>query len=64
MSDPFGGPLFPPLFPDIFHITLDGRPVRTAEEAIEANLGFEEGANTGAGCGQDPEKVVEPPKGK
>jgi hypothetical protein len=55
------GPKLPPgvdrfdlLYP---YTTIDGRPMRTAKETIEANLGFEERSGTGAGCGQDPENV-------
>ena len=45
-----------------YYTTTDGRVVRTAKEAIQGNLSFENTANTGSGCGQDPENVVEPPK--
>lgn len=29
----------------------------SAEDAIEANLGYEEAWGTGAGCGQDPDNL-------
>jgi len=63
------GPQFPSPLGDLlrrsasgYYVTTDGRVVRTAKEAIQANVGFEEVANTGSGCGQDPENMVEPPK--
>ena len=44
---------------DYPYVSLDGRPMKTAKEAIEANLGFEAGAGTGVGCAQDPDNIEE-----